>query len=278
MPMKRYPLTQSWSAVLTDWEDALKVAGRSPATIETRSEHLRRFARQTGAPGPGLVSRGRLTSWAAGQEWKAETRRSFYASLRGFYRWALETGTVADDITDVLPTVKPAPPLPRPAPERAYLEALAAADERGHIILRLAGEGGLRRAEIARIGRADLIEDLTGWTLIVHGKGAKDRYVPLTDTLAREICRFMGRREWLFPSPIGGHLTPRHIGKIGSRAIPEGYTLHTLRHRFATGLVVKGADLLTVQQLLGHASVATTQRYVRLPDDALRRAVNLLSA
>ena len=104
--MNRCTLPPTWTKDINDWATALKVADRSPQTIETRTEHLRRFARQTGAGGPALVSRNRLIDWAGSQDWARETRRSIYTSIRAFYAWAYETDRVHDDISDALPRVK----------------------------------------------------------------------------------------------------------------------------------------------------------------------------
>lgn len=266
-------ISAPWADAIEQWRLALRAAGRTAQTIETRTEHVRRFARQTGTPGPGLVSRAAILEWAGTHEWARETRRSTYASLRGFYRWAVETGVAVEDPTVGLPAVKPGPAVPRPAPEDAYRRALGAADSRTHVILRLAAEAGLRRAEIAQIQAADMTRDLGGWSILVHGKGERDRLVPLTDSLAAEIRTYLGRRQWLLPSPAGGHLTARHIGKLASRALPDGVTLHMLRHRFATVVHGRTHDLIAVQRLLGHASVATTQRYTLVGADVLRCAV-----
>ena len=271
--MKRYPITAAWATAIDEWEHTLRAAGRSAQTIETRTEHLRRCARQAGATAPGTLSSARLVRWAGSRTWARESRRSMYASLRGFYRWAVETGQSVDDPTEALPSVAAGPAVPRPVSEGDYRGALAVADPRGRVILRLAAEAGLRRAEIAQVGRRDLVSDLGGWTLMVHGKGGRDRLVPLTDSLAREVRARIGAGIWLLPSPRGGHLTPRHVGKIASHALPGGATLHMLRHRFATIVHTSTRDLIVTQRLLGHASVATTQRYVAVKDDALRAGV-----
>jgi len=219
-----------------------------------------------------MVSAARLVEWAGAREWARETRRSHYASLRAFYGWAVDAGICAEDPTGALPSIKPGPAVPRPATDRAYRDALAAADERGHVILRLAGEAGLRRGEIARVHRRDLLADLAGITLVVHGKGDRVRLVPLSPSLGREVERVLAGRDWLLPGPGGSHMTARHVGKLGSQWLPEGVTLHQLRHRFATVVNKATRDLVSVQRLLGHASVATTQRYVAVDEDTLRAA------
>lgn len=279
--MKRYPISGAWALLIDRWAVALRAAGRSNQTIETRCEHLRRCARQTGAGTPALLSRQRLIAWAGSQDWKPETRRSIYASLRSFFTWAAETEGL-DNIADCLPSIKPAPPCPIPVTEQGFCAALAAAraegDARGHVILRLAGEIGMRRAEIAQVGKADLIEDLAGWTLIVHGKGNKVRLLPLTDGLAAEVREVIGRGKWLLPNEATGvPLTPRHVGKIGSRYLPEGMGLHKLRHRFSAKVDAETHDLRALQELMGHASLATTERYLPVQVDRLRAVASVAS-
>ena len=225
---------------------------------------------------PWEVTREALTQWAGTQEWAQETRRSVYASIKSFYRWGAAAHLIDDSPADALPSVRPADPCPRPAPEEVYRQALARTDLRSRVIVRLAAEAGLRRGEIAQVSRADVTVDLTGVSLLVHGKGGKRRIVPLSPVLAREMSLLLDSHgsQWLLPSASSqsGHLTARHVGKIGSRALPGDWTLHPLRHRFATLSYAVDRDLIAVSQLLGHASVATTRRYVRPPADAMRRA------
>lgn len=269
--MIAYSLPVSWSTAIERWTIVLVAAGRSKQTIETRTEHIRRLARRTGTGAPSLLSRGRLERWVGSQDWAAETRRSHYASFRGFYGW-LAGAEGCDDISDILPTVRPSPPAPRPAGELAYRAALSAADPRARVILRLAGEAGLRRAEIAQVSRRDLFQDLSGWSLVVHGKGAKVRLLPLSDSLAREVWDFLGQRRYLLPNQHNVPMTPRHVGKIAGRFLPEGTTLHMLRHRFSARVNAATHDLRSLQVLLGHASLATTERYIPVEARALRVA------
>lgn len=98
--------------------------------------------------------------------------------------------------------------------------------------------------------------------LKVQGKGGKARLLPLTETLLtsmRELAPYGG---YIFPGNDHGHLSPRWICHLASRALPGNWTLHTLRHRFATiAYNATGHDLVAVQRALGHSSITTTQRY-----------------
>lgn len=264
-------VSPGWVDALTGWRRALKAAGRSPGTIATRTDHIARASRALGGS-PWTTTAAELVDWVGGQDWARDTRRSVYASLRGFWAWGIEVGLVDASPAARLPTVQPTPPAPRPAPEPVIRAGLTGADDRLRIILRLAAEAGLRRAEIAQVHQRDLVEDLAGWSLVVHGKGGKDRLVPLSDSLALAVRGRFLASPWLLPGDDNGHLSARYVGVLAARALPGEWTLHTLRHRFATAAYAGERDLLAVQQLLGHTSVATTQRYVRPPDDALRRA------
>jgi integrase len=133
----------------------------------------------------------------------------------------------------------------------------------------LAGEAGLRRAEVAVVHCNDLLRDDAGWSLIVHGKGGKQRVVPLTDRLAAEI-RTYAPRGYLFPGRIDGHVSPSWVGTVISNLMPPGWTMHKLRHRFATRGYAGTRNLRAVQEALGHASVATTQRYTAVANDEVR--------
>lgn len=277
MTTERMPVPAGWAGPIDDWVTALRAAGRTAQTVETRTDHVRRLARAMGC-GPWEVSGQALLDWAGGQEWSRETRRSVYASVKGFYRWAVGAGLTGESPAVVLPSVRPEPPCPRPAPEDAYRAALAVADLRTRVIVRLAAEAGLRRAEIAQVHASDLLPDLAGTSLLVHGKGGRKRIVPLSPLLEREVGLLLDEAggEWLLPSDRTdtGHLTPRRVGELARRVLPDGWTLHPLRHRYATRSYAVDRDLLAVSSLLGHASVATTQRYVRPPQDSARRAAS----
>lgn len=143
-------------------------------------------------------------------------------------------------------------------------------------MLRLAAELGLRRGEVARCRREDLERDLAGWTLAIRGKGERFRRLPLSDGLAAAI-RTHADAGWLFPGQVDGHLSPHYVGKLVARALPDGWAMHSLRHRFATLAYSEDRDMFTVQELLGHASPVTTRLYVQVPADALRRTVEAVA-
>lgn len=260
-----------WAGAVDSYELALRAAGRSPATVRLRRYQLSRIATAMAPLGPWEVTSAALVEWLGAQDWSAESRRSWRSTVRGFYGWAHGLGLVNPDPSLGVPAVKPAEPCPRPTPEDAYRVALARADDRVRLMLRLAAELGLRRCEVARLHTRDLERDLVGWTLVVHGKGGKLRRVPLSDGLVSVIRR--APAGYLFPGQDNGHLSAHYVGKLVARALPGAWAMHSLRHRFATVAYCHDRDLLTVQELLGHASPVTTRRYVRVPGDALRRTV-----
>lgn len=196
-----------------------------------------------------------------------------YASLRSFFGWYTDQ-TGGSNPSQSLPRVRIGAPKARPAPHAVVTEAGRDPSPRVRMIIRLAFELGMRRSEIAQVHADDLWEDLAGWSITVHGKGNKTRFLPLSNDLASAI-RNAAQQGWLFPSDRhpSGHLTAEYVGKLAAAAMPGPWTLHTLRHSCATDLYAQTHDLLLVQQLLGHSSVATTQIYVRPPADALRAAL-----
>lgn len=149
-------------------------------------------------------------------------------------------------------------------------QLLRVPDERIGFLGMLAALGGLRCAEMAQVHRADYQGDRRGGALIVHGKGGKVREIPIVDD--RLAARLFEVDGWAFPNGYGSHLTPGHVSRIMSAALPLGWTAHTLRHRCATAAYAGTRDLLAVGAMLGHSRPETTQRYVRMPDDAVRAA------
>ncbi|AGW42446.1 site-specific tyrosine recombinase XerD [Leifsonia xyli subsp. cynodontis DSM 46306] len=258
-----------WAQAIREYLVAQVAAGAPPTTCATRRQHLEHLARRVDV-GPWSVTGADLVAYAGAQVWKPETRRGRRSTFRSFYGWAVAVGHVEASPAVVLPRVKPGQARPRPIPEHVYEDALLRSDERLRLILRLAHDAGLRRGEIAVVHSRDLFEDLHGWSLRVRGKGNKERDVPLTPRLALELRTLPPG--WAFPGDEGGHLSARWVGKLATGVLPDGWTLHTLRHSFATHVYAR-SDLAVTQDLLGHASPATTRVYVQVADGRLRSAV-----
>ena len=117
----------------------------------------------------------------------------------------------------------------------------------------------------------DVMDDLLGKSLIITGKGDKQRIVPLPDDLADYIEHCGG---WLLPGRWNGHVEQSYVNRHISRLLPDGWGCHSLRHRYATKTYEQTHDLFLVARLLGHSSVETTQIYVAMPDSRLRSALD----
>lgn len=146
--------------------------------------------------------------------------------------------------------------------------------DRERLMLLLASFGGLRRSEIAAVHADDMNEGF----LFVVGKGGRQRFVPIHPLLLSYLERLAARGGWAFPGRFSGHCHPDYIGKHLSRLLGPGWTGHSLRHHFATAAYNTTRDLRAVQELLGHASVATTQIYVGVDPRSLITAVHQIPA
>lgn len=268
-------LNQEWLDAIAAYDDDQVAGGKPSTTRRTRRDHLQHLARRV-AVGPWEVDGGMLTSYAAGQSWAPETRRGHRNTFVSFYGWAVRVGLVAENVGAALPKVPVRMGRARPAPDRVYREALMSAGHREGLMLRLSAEVGMRRAEVAKAGSRDLVEDLVGWSLVVHGKGDRERVVPLPGSLARALMDLPPG--FFFPGQDEGHLSPRYVGKLIAGLLPDSWTMHTLRHRFATRLYALRSDLLLVQESLGHASPTTTRRYVETDRTRMRSAIEELEA
>ncbi|WP_179100203.1 tyrosine-type recombinase/integrase [Leifsonia sp. ALI-44-B] len=274
---KPIPTPAAWSQPLADYTLFLSAANRPATTQKLRLYHLRRFAATTGVEPYEAIEHDLLT-YMGRHAWDANTRRSVRSSLRSFYTWAHAKGRISVDPSHGMPIVTGTPGRPRPASESAVAAGVTAIDRRVRLMVTLGARVGLRCCEIAKVSLTDIRPDLMGYSLLVHGKGNKKRIVPLNDQVVgaiRDYVALEGLTGYLFPGQIDGHLSAGYVSKIISAVLPEGVTAHMLRHRFGSrAFIGSNNDLLAVQRLLGHASVATTQIYVAVPDDALRAGVN----
>jgi integrase len=267
-PSTRAP--ETWQRYVDDYLLTLAAAGQRPATLRLRKAILCLAARGLACP-PCEVTAEILVNWFGRQQhWSPEARHSYRSTLRGFFVWMYETDRTPVCIADALPKVRIPKAPPRPATDQAWVAALARADQRLELMLRLAAECGLRRAEVAQVHSRDLIDVDGGRRLLVRGKGGKQRMVPVSDYVAA-LIRETGDG-WAFPSPERGHLTAGHVGKLIAQALPDNWTAHALRHRYATRVYRGSRNIRAVQQLLGHESILTTERYVLVEDAEVRAA------
>jgi integrase/recombinase XerD len=218
--------------------------------------------------------------------------------MRQFYRFLLSEGARSDDPTAQLDAPRLGRPLPKILAEDEVngLIAVAASwpGEEGvrlRCVLEILYATGLRVSELVGLPLAAAQRDPR--FLLVRGKGGKERLVPLSPPARQALAAYLECRSaflprssaaktarWLFPSRGAiGHLTRQRCGQmlkelaLASGLDPARLSPHVLRHAFASHLLDHGADLRSVQQMLGHADIATTQIYTHVQGERLRRLV-----
>lgn len=258
-----------WRESINGWTDTLRAAGLSAQTIKSRRYKMVHLAALLMPSGPEDVTTEQIVQVFARQQWKPETRKAYRNTISSFFRWLHKSCRRSDDPSLDVPRVKKPHAHPRPCPDRYIAAAMEMATSSERLMIRLGAECGLRRGEIARVHSDDVVADNAGRSLIVRGKGDKQRIVPLPDDLAAIV---MDANGYLFPGRFGGHVEESYIGDHISHLLPDGYAAHTLRHRFATTAYAATHDLFVVAELLGHESVETTEHYVAMPDGRLREA------
>lgn len=222
------------------------------------------------------------------------------SAMRQFFRFLVSDGARSDDPTAGLDTPLLGRPLPKILGENEIGQLIAAAsvwpgDEGARLraILELLYATGLRVSELVGLPLAAAQRDPR--FLLVRGKGGKERVVPLNGPARQALAAYLACRgrfvpdaangnpktaRWLFPSrSAGGHLTRQRCGQLlkdlalAAGLDPARLSPHVLRHAFASHLLDHGADLRSVQQMLGHADIATTQIYTHVQSERLRRLV-----
>ncbi len=146
--------------------------------------------------------------------------------------------------------------------------------ERDHLLVEMDAKTGLRRAEMANLEGRDVHPDCV---VVRSGKGDKDRIVPLAPAIGKKLNAFvkgMKPSEKVFK--LSAPSISMKIKKFARKAGYEDFHAHSLRHKFATDLLERGADLRVVQELLGHENLSTTQVYLAVTSERMREAVDLL--
>lgn len=273
---------------------AASLTGVAAATRDAYRRDLVGFTRWTdrlGLDGPEQVDRRTLRRYLAYLSTTGKARRSIAraaSSLRRYFGWLRRTGRLTVDPSVGLSAPSGEGRLPRVLPESEIDQLLddplrddgppeiAARDA---AVVELLYGSGLRVAELCGLRPGDL--DLERRRVVVWGKGSKQRQVPLSPPAVDAIGHWLaeGRPALVGPtSPDdavflnrrGNRLTPRDVRRILDRRSATPVHPHALRHTFATHLLDGGADLRAVQELLGHADLATTQRYTHVSKERLK--------
>lgn len=267
------PLLQEWML----WQLA---ARRSEATVTERIRVVAQFKVEnpTGAFAATPID---IIRWMGKHtEWSTSTAATYHSYLRAWFKW-LNIMEYREDN----PMIKVAAPkyperTPRPVSDHDLMRLLLTRmHHRTRVMILLAALAGLRVAEISRVRGEDI--DVSTPRMFVEGKGGSRKWLPLHPLLA-EIALEMPQRGWWFPANAtrpGDHIHPKSvsdiIGNAMRRAGARG-TPHSLRHWIGTTLLDDGADLRTVQEILRHKSVATTQGYTKVSDQRRHEAINRL--
>ena len=232
-----------------------------------------------------------VDGWLGGRPWSAATVCTNLGIVRPFLDWAGGRGLVDPGVAARLRNPRKGRLLPRAQTARQVGMLLAAVpDARGRAIVLLEAQAGLRRGEVAAITMGDL--DLAEGSLLVHGKGGKERVVWLSDETVGAVRAWLVERGQGAGALIcsydhpGRHLTPTWVGMLvarwmadaGLKTMPrDGISGHALRHSAATNMLRGGANIRVVQEAMGHENITTTARYLRADNAEVRAAMQGLS-
>jgi site-specific recombinase XerD len=288
--------TEAWSEALALFDADLRRRGMAEKTRRAYGVDLGQFALWCTSQGvePAAVRTRDLRRYAAvlsSREAVAATVARKLAALRAFYRTLREHGYVEQNPVDLIPSPKRPRTLPkvlRPDELAALLDRIPAAtplELRDRALLEVAYGSGLRAEELVNLDVTSV--DFDGEELRVEGKGSKTRFVPAGEPSLRAVARYLERARpalasgdgdpALFLSKSGRRLSTSDVRRrlrVWARhaALHGGVSPHALRHSFATHLLEGGADLRAIQELLGHASISTTQIYTRVESARLKSA------
>jgi integrase/recombinase XerC len=284
-------------AAIDDWRRWLSAEKRSSdhtadAYARDLASFLKFLSAHMGYP-PGLSElkalgaadfRAYLAARAGQGLARSSTARAM-STLRSFFRHLERAGLFANAAIGAVRTPKLPRAVPKPLSEAEAREALSAVgdfapepwlSDRDIALFTVLYGCGLRLGEALGLNRGDLPENAAAVTLTVTGKGNKQRIVPVLPVVGAAVavylgsCPFrLGKRDPLFVGVRGKRLNPgvvqRQMRKVrAALGLPASATPHALRHSFATHLLSGGGDLRTIQELLGHASLSTTQRYTEV--------------
>ena len=302
--MKKSPTEQedrrahsdAWREALVLFDSDLRRRGMAEKTRRAYGVDLGQFALwcTTQELEPAAVTTRDLRRYAAvlsERDAVAATVARKLAALRAFYRALREHGHVAQNPVDLVPSPKRPRSLPnvlRPDELAELLDRIPAStplEQRDRALFEIAYACGLRAEKLVNLDVPSV--DFDSEQLRVEGKGSKTRIVPAGEPALKAVARYLERARpalasgdgdpALFLSKSGRRLSTSDVRRrlrVWARqaAIQGGISPHALRHSFATHLLDGGADLRAIQELLGHASISTTQIYTRVESARLRSA------
>ena len=270
-------MSQYDSDILEEFATYLDLEGKSPNTIRMYTYYVRRY----------LEERGDL-NFRSALRFLARLRREGYSNrslnlvvqaLRAYFRF--------EGLDEEAEKLKP-PKVPKSLPKaltpedvRKLLSVIPPTRRRDRLIVLLLYGAGLRVSELCNLKKSDVDLD-RGIITVRGGKGAKDRVVPISTTLAKEIKTYLKERDdsseyllvevrrnakdKLSPKTVW-YLLNRYGKKAGVKVTP-----HMLRHSFATHMLERGVDIRAIQELLGHSNLSTTQIYTKVTVEHLKKA------
>jgi len=263
----------------------LRRLGTRNDTMRHRRDCIRRLARSLEVPLLEATDRD-LDRWQATiadpnrrpEPLTPSAVATYTSHTRAFYKWAHHVGKIdVNPALDLLlPKIKKR--VPHPIPENDLKLALRCADEQVTIWLTLAGWCGLRGGEISRLTGDSVIDEPDGMLLRVDGKGGKERIVPVPKVMVTMVRSWV-KRGPLFRTVTGLPVNPDYVSRTVSvffSGIGLPYTLHWCRHRFGTQHYKLFRDIRATQELMGHASPATTAMYVQLSQERAKRSMDRL--
>jgi site-specific recombinase XerD len=289
-------ISSAWEAVLQRFDRELRTRGSSPHTLRAYGADLAELAEWATARGmaPGGLAYRDLRAYAAALSERGLARSSVarkLAAVRSLHDHLVRADGATQNPAELLPSPKRRSRLPRvlaPQEVAALLDRIPASgplEVRDRALFELAYACGLRAEEITKLD-VDA-PDFDSEALRVAGKGGRTRIAPMGEPAQRALERYLQKarpllavdraERALFLSRRGRRLSPSDVRRrlerwVREAAVAGHVSPHTLRHSFATHLLEGGADLRSVQEMLGHADVATTQRYTHVSRERLRAA------
>lgn len=234
----------------------------SECTIKRRRSSLSRFAAHMTPRSVTEASFDDVEEWMSDYQ-SPRTRKAYRSDLASFFRWATRRGLATANPMPMVDSVRVPRSMPKPAPQEAIAAAFSVADGDTQVMVLLGALAGLRRSEIANLLAADIYLDAEPAVIHVrHGKGDKDRVVPIHPTLEAHLRRracWLYRPRTRYSSDAVGRRLRNALSISGNRI-----TAHQLRHYFGTEAARwSGGNVVLVAQLMGHEDPNTTLGYVK---------------